>query len=91
MPSVNGAMKHLEAKGLISHEKYEFIELTEAGICTASSISKNHKTLYRFLKNILGVDAETAEMDACRIEHYLSVATMEKLSDFLEKQSGNPF
>jgi hypothetical protein len=66
-------MKHLEAKALNNHEKYEFIELTEAGICTASSISKNHKTIYSFLKNILEVEAETAEMEAFKIEHDLNV------------------
>ncbi len=31
MPSVNGALKNLEAKGLINHEKYEYIELTQKG------------------------------------------------------------
>ena len=31
MPSVNGALKNLEAAGLIRHQKYEYIELTETG------------------------------------------------------------
>ncbi len=89
MPSVNGALKNLEAKGLISHEKYEYIELTKAGASQASKISSRHHTISKFLKNILGVDRETAEHEACKIEHDLSARTLEKLSDFVENQSNN--
>ena len=89
MPSVNGALKNLEAKGLISHEKYEYIELTKAGASKASKISIRHHTIFKFLKNILGVDRETAEHEACKIEHDLSAGTLEKLSDFVENQSNN--
>ena len=89
MPSVNGALKNLEAKGLISHKKYEYIELTKAGASQASKISSRHHTISKFLKNILGVDRETAEHEACKIEHDLSARTLEKLSDFVENQSNN--
>ncbi len=86
MPSVNGALKNLEAKGLISHEKYEYIELTKTGVLQASKISNRHHTISKFLKEILGVDKETAEHEACKIEHDLSSKTLEKLSNYLENQ-----
>ena len=86
MSSVNGALKNLEAKGLINHEKYEYIELTEAGITSASKIVKIHQTIYTFLKDILGVDRKTAEQDACKIEHDLSASTLKKLADFIQNQ-----
>lgn len=86
MPSVNGALKNLEAKGLISHEKYEYIELTKAGASQASKISNCHHTISKFLKDVLGVDRETAENDACKIEHDLSANTLKKLSDFIENR-----
>jgi len=89
MPSVNGALKNLEAKGLISHEKYEYIELTHAGSQKASKILKTHKTIYKFLKDILGVDEETAEQDACKIEHVLSASTLKKISTFIDDQTNN--
>ena len=89
MPSVNGALKNLEAKGLISHEKYEYIELTDAGSIKASKILKSHKTIYKFLKDILGVDEETAEQDACKIEHVLSASTLKKMSTFIDDQTNN--
>ena len=89
MPSVNGALKNLEAKGLISHQKYEYIELTDAGVLKASKILETHKTIYKFLKDILGVDRETAEQDACKIEHDLSASTLKKLSKFIDDKTGS--
>ena len=87
MPSVNGALKNLEAKGFISHQKYEYIELTEAGVSKASKISKTHKTIYKFLRDILGVDGKTAQQEACKIEHDLSQSTLKKISDFIRDNS----
>ena len=87
MPSVNGALKQLEAKGFISHQKYEYIELTAAGVSKASKISKKHKTIYKFLRDILGVDEKTAQQEACKIEHDLSPGTLVKISDFVKNNS----
>ena len=87
MPSVNGALKNLEAKGFISHQKYEYIELTEAGVSKASKILNTHKTLYKFLRDILGVDGKTAQQEACKIEHDLSQSTLKKISDFIRDNS----
>jgi DtxR family transcriptional regulator, Mn-dependent transcriptional regulator len=85
MPSVNGALKILEANGFISHEKYEYIALTETGVIQASKISRTHVTIRQFLETVLGVDHQTAEQEACRIEHDLSPATIEKLTGFLDR------
>lgn len=85
MPSVNGALKILEAKGFITHEKYEYITLTPEGVARASRISRKHQTIQTFLEKVLGVDPKTAGEDACKIEHDLSPATMKKLVDFLEE------
>lgn len=85
MPSVNGALKILEAKGYITHEKYEYIKLTREGMVQASKISRSHLVIRMFLENVLGVDHETAEQEACRIEHDLSSSSMKKLTEFLDK------
>ena len=82
MPSVNGALKTLEAEGLITHEKYDYIELTDAGILQASKIASKHHVIYLFLKEFLGVDPETAEKEACSIEHVLCTDTIEKLRKY---------
>jgi DtxR family transcriptional regulator, Mn-dependent transcriptional regulator len=87
MPSVNGALKSLEAKGFINHEKYEYIELSDTGTYQASIILNRHRTIFRFLNEILRVDNETAEKEACKIEHDLCVDTIKKLSEFLDGNS----
>ena len=33
----------------------------------------------------LGVDEQTAEMDACRIEHYVSEQTFQRIKDYCDK------
>ena len=83
MPSVNGALKTLEAQGLIIHEKYDYIELTNTGMTQASKIASKHHVIYIFLKEFLGVNADTAEKEACRIEHVLCTDTIEKLEKYL--------
>jgi len=85
MPSVNGALKNLEARGLIEHEKYEYIELTESGFFHASKVASRHKLIFMFLRDFLDVDLKTAQIDACKIEHVLSSATIEKLNDYIDR------
>jgi len=84
MPSVNGALKNLEAKGLITHEKYEYIELTRLGVQQASRVASRHKMIFFFLRDILNVDEKTAQMDACKIEHVLSRNTVNKMTAYIE-------
>src|SRR6056297_2339471 len=71
MPSVTGALKNLRAKGLIDYEKNSFITLTGIGLEKAEEVVEKHQTLFQFLHTILGLEAEDAEEEACRIEHSL--------------------
>ena len=89
MPSVNGALKSLEARGLIKHEKYDYIELTESGLYKASKILSRHRMIFTFLKDILNVDTKTAQADACKIEHVLSSSTIEKMTDYIDRSLTN--
>ena len=84
MPSVNGALKKLAELGLIRHERYEFVELTEAGGELAERILRRHEILQSFLTGVLKVSEKVAAEDACQIEHILSRETIEKLLAFLE-------
>ena len=59
--------------------------LTEKGKMLAMEIREKHNLLKNFLCNVLGVDAEIAEKDACRTEHVLSSETFSKLRIFMKK------
>ncbi len=82
MPSVTGAMKGLAEKGLVNYERYSYLTLTAAGEKIAQEIGDRHKTFYTFLTNVLKLDHETAELDACRLEHATSRKTFERLKEF---------
>ena len=77
-PSVSYATKRLRESGHITMDKDGLITLTDTGMAVASSMLDRHKTLTAFLIDI-GVDKETAEADACKIEHDISQQTFESI------------
>ncbi|MEW6163260.1 MAG: metal-dependent transcriptional regulator [Nitrospirota bacterium] len=84
LPTVTSMLNTLLQKGLIRHEKYEYVELTEKGLKVASEVDRRHGILRSFLTDILKIDAMQAEEDACKMEHAISPATFEKLVQFIE-------
>ena len=80
-PSVHAALHELERRGLIEHEHYGEVFLSPAGKDASAEIRRRHGLLTAFLREVVGVGAETAERDACRIEHYLSKETMDKIGE----------
>jgi len=82
-PSVVEVLRKLKEKNLIVHEHYGYIELTQEGINKAKALYEKHIMLKKFLHQILGIDEEIAETDACRIEHYLSKETLERIIKFI--------
>lgn len=77
-PSVSYATKRLRESGHITMDKDGLITLTDTGMAVAASMLDRHKTLTAFLIDI-GVDKETAEADACKIEHDISQQTFEAI------------
>ncbi|MCH5259958.1 MAG: metal-dependent transcriptional regulator [Lachnospiraceae bacterium] len=85
-PSISVAMKKLRENGYIQVDKDGFITLTKSGYEIASNIYTRHKVLTDFFIS-LGVNAKTADEDACKIEHDLSEETFEKIREHAEKAS----
>jgi len=84
MPSVTSALRKLSEQELVEHERYGHIKLTREGNKVARNVIRRHKALTRFFTQALGIDQETAEEDACRIEHVISSLSMERLAKFVE-------
>jgi DtxR family Mn-dependent transcriptional regulator len=82
--SVVGALKILADKGLVIHEKYGYVELTQQGTDRAKKIYERHETLTKFFHEILDIDFESAVKDACQVEHYLNKDTMERIVKFIK-------
>jgi len=82
--SVTGALKALQSKGLINYEPYSFVTLTEEGAEFAEEIARRHKILRNFFFGVLRVEYDIADRTACRIEHVIDPAILERLLCFLE-------
>jgi DtxR family Mn-dependent transcriptional regulator len=87
-PSVFTALKILEEQGLLEHARYRTISLTEKGAAVAAKIRDRHSLLTQFLTTVVGVGFETAEKDACKMEHLLSEETLEKIKTLVRGRAG---
>ena len=84
MPTVSNMLKTLSERGLIDYEKYEYLELTVKGSDVGQEIDQRHQIFRNFLTNILKIDYNQADEDACKMEHAVSPATLEAFVDFME-------
>lgn len=75
-PSVSRAIHLLERNGYIRIDGDGTLLLTDFGRETAERIYDRHQTLTNYLIQ-LGVPAETAAQDACRMEHVISQESFE--------------
>ena len=79
-PSVCHAVATLRDGGFLTMDGDFFLHLTDAGLEEAEQIYEKH----RFFTDRLieaGVDPETAERDACRMEHVISQESFERLKN----------
>ncbi len=87
-PSVSRAVGLLKSGGYITVASDGTIKLTEEGKNVAAKIYERHRILTGFLKSI-GVSHETADEDACKIEHIISDETLGKIKSLYENQLMN--
>jgi len=86
-PAASRAVRDLAAKDLVEHRAYGYVDLTPQGQSLADRLTARHHSLQRFLHEVMGYDAETADAEACRLEHQLDddlASRMGELNAFLE-------
>lgn len=89
LPSVTEMVKKLKERGLVNYKKYGKISLTAQGNKIAEKIKGRHDDLASFLE-LLGVNKESAQIDACKVEHVVGQKTMRKLREFLKFVNESP-
>lgn len=82
--SVTGALRSLAQKKLVNYAPYDLITLTPAGAEAAKDVVRRHEVLHDFLVDILAVDDTQAGDAACRMEHSIPRAIMDRLIQFVE-------
>lgn len=83
-PSISHAVGVLREGGFLIVDEDGFLHLTDPGREVAEKIYERHRFFMEWLMAI-GVDEETAEIDACRIEHVISEESFRKLKEAYER------
>ena len=85
-PSVCHAVATLKNVGFLTMDDGFFLHLTNIGREVAEQIYEKHRF---FTERLIaaGVDPETAEADACRIEHVISEESFRRLKAVAEAES----
>ena len=86
--SVSIAMKNLRESEHIRVTKEGYIYLTDSGREIAEMIYERHQILSSWLIQ-LGVNKQTAEEDACRIEHDISKESFNAIKQAISEQLSN--
>jgi DtxR family Mn-dependent transcriptional regulator len=84
--SVSGMLRKLSALGLVEHERYRGVRLTERGRRVALEVVRHHRLLELFLVESLGMTWDEVHAEAEVLEHALS----EELEDLIAAKLGNP-
>lgn len=82
--SISRAVGILKTNDYIRVDSGGQITFTEAGLRHAESVYEKHTNIKKFLMDVLKVSTETAEADACKIEHIISEETYGKIKEQVE-------
>jgi DtxR family Mn-dependent transcriptional regulator len=84
--SASGMVRRLGELGLVSHEPYRGVRLTEQGERVALEVLRHHRLLELYLTRSLGVPWDRVHDEAEVLEHVLS----EELEALIAAKLGNP-
>ncbi len=88
VPTARTAVSRLIRYGLVRQQHYGKIMLNSDGEKLGAQLYSVHRTLRRFLAEVLLLDANKADEEACRMEHGLSRSTLKRLTLFLDAVNG---
>jgi DtxR family Mn-dependent transcriptional regulator len=84
--SASGMVKRLGELGLVEHQRYHGVTLTEHGRRVALEVMRHHRLLELYLVESLGVPWDRVHAEAEVLEHVLS----EELEELIAAKLGNP-
>jgi DtxR family transcriptional regulator, Mn-dependent transcriptional regulator len=84
--SASGMVKRLDELGLVEHQPYRGVSLTEDGRRVALEVIRHHRLLELYLVETLGVPWDRVHQEAEVLEHVLS----EELEELIAAKLGDP-
>jgi DtxR family Mn-dependent transcriptional regulator len=88
--SVSGMMRRLAEHGLITHEPYRGVRLTEDGRRAALRTLRRHRILECYLTEVLGYPWDRVHDEAEQLEHAASEELIERMAGALGDPSHDP-
>jgi DtxR family Mn-dependent transcriptional regulator len=79
-------VKRLGELGLVTHQPYRGVSLTESGRRLALEVIRHHRLLELYLAETLGLDVDAVHDEADKLEHVLS----EELEERIDRALGFP-
>ncbi|MFB6179866.1 MAG: metal-dependent transcriptional regulator [Halorientalis sp.] len=86
--SANEMIGKLEDRGLLDHEKYKGVTLTDEGIVQASEALQNYCIIERFLYEVL--DVEEFRQEAKQLEPVIDETVADRLDTIIDREPQCP-
>lgn len=85
--SVSEMLKKLKTKKLIKMDLYSNVEFTKKGLNQAGKLTRKHRLIESFLKEVLGFSEKRVHEEAHDLEHAFSDYGIKKLDNFLRNKN----
>ena len=84
LPSASEAVSRLVEAGIAARKSWHEIALTADGQAISQQLERRHSVLRRFMVDVLGMREPDADANACRIEHCVGPAFVNRLTSFAD-------
>jgi DtxR family transcriptional regulator, Mn-dependent transcriptional regulator len=88
--SVSGMVRRLAEQGLIDHERYRGVRLTEAGRRAALLTLRRHRVIEAYLTSALGYSWDRVHDEAERLEHAASDDLIDRMAAAIGEPTTDP-
>jgi len=88
--SVSGMLKRLDARGLVSHKRYQGVKLTRRGTREAVEMIRHHRLIELYLANVVGMPWDKVHAEADALEHVISEDLESRLDELLGYPTTDP-
>ena len=88
--SVSGMVRRLADQGLIEHERYHGVRLTEAGRRAALRTIRRHRVIEAYLVRALGYPWDRVHQEAERLEHSASDELIDRMATAIGEPAVDP-
>ena len=89
-PTVSSMLSKLADRGLVDHEEYRGVTLTDEGEVVALEILRHHRLLEAFLTERLDYDWADVHEEADRLEHHVSEELTDRIAETLDNPGVDP-